>query len=168
MGALSRLLALSALIATPTVFLCAFLYSRWSTKWSLVLMTGLMALGLALVLYIKTAQGQALSPILPVALLIVGSNGVLAIVLPYAAENYPLRVRGRGTGWVAGCSKFGGLFAQFLAIMAAAPAVGPAAGLIMLPTVLAMVLIGRFGTETRGRDLRDLEADLAPVRSGGG
>jgi putative MFS transporter len=170
MGALSRLLALSALIAAPTVFLCAFLYSRWSTKWSLVLMTGIMAVGLALVLHIETAQGQTLSPILPVALLIIGSNGVLAIVLPYAAESYPLRVRGRGTGWVAACSKFGGLLAQSLAIMAMAPAVGPAAGLIMIPTLLAMVLIGWFGAETRGRDLRELEADppaLPAVAEGG-
>jgi putative MFS transporter len=171
MEALSRLLALSALIAAPTVFLSACLYSRWSTKWSLVLMIGIMALGLALVLHIETTQGPSLSPILPMALLIVGSNGVLAIVLPYAAESYPLRVRGRGAGWVAACSKFGGLLAQLLAIMAAAPAVGPAAGLIMVPTLLAMVLIAWFGAETRGRDLRDLEAApsplLAAARSGG-
>jgi putative MFS transporter len=159
MGALSGLLALSAMIAAPTVFLCAFLYSRWSTKWSLVLMTGLMTAGLALVLYIETAKGAALSPVLPVALLIVGSNGVLAVVLPYTAESYPLRVRGRATGWVAGCSKFGGLIAQVLAIFAAAPAVGIAAGLIMIPAVLAMALIARFGSETRGRDLRELETN---------
>ena len=30
------LLAKSALIAFPTAFVCALLYSRWSTKWSLV------------------------------------------------------------------------------------------------------------------------------------
>jgi len=167
MHALSRLLALSALIAAPTVFLCAFLYSRWSTKWSLVLMIGVMALGLGLVLHIETTQDPTLSPILPVALLIVGSNGVLAIVLPYSAESYPLRVRGRGAGWVAACSKFGGLLAQLLAIMAAAPAVGPAAGLILVPTLLAMVLIGRFGTETRGRDLRELETGLSALPAAG-
>jgi putative MFS transporter len=163
MGALSRLLALSALIAAPTVFLCAFLYSRWSAKWSLVLMIGTMALGLALVLQIETATTRALSPILPVALLIVGSNGVLAILLPYTAESYPLRVRGRGAGWVASCSKFGGLIAQLLAILALAPAVGAAAGLIIIPTLLAMALIARFGAETRGRDLRELEAPRAVV-----
>jgi putative MFS transporter len=159
MHAIGRLLALSAVIAAPTVFICALIYSRWSTKWSLVLMLGLMAAGLALVLQLETATGPALSPILPVALLIVGSNGVLAIVLPYTAESYPLRVRGRATGWVAGCSKFGGLIAQGLTILAIAPAVGAAAGLIMIPTVLAMVLIGRFGRETRGHDLRELEVD---------
>ncbi|MDB5417905.1 MAG: major facilitator superfamily 1 [Phenylobacterium sp.] len=158
MGALSRLLAFSALIAAPTVFLCAFIYSRWSTKWSLIAMIGTMALGLALVLRMLTASGPTISPILPVALLIVGSNGVLAILLPYTAESYPLRVRGRATGWVAGCSKFGGLLAQLLSMLVVVPAVGVAAGLIMIPTLLAMGLVARFGTETRGRDLRELEA----------
>jgi putative MFS transporter len=165
-GALSKLLALSAVIAAPTVFLCAWLYSRWSTKWSLVGMTGLMAAGLGLVLLMEMPHGLHISPVWPVALMIVGSNGVLAIVLPYTAESYPLRVRGRATGWVAGCSKFGGLAAQALSIFAVAPAVGAAAGLIMIPTVLSMGLIARFGAETRGRDLRELETD-STARGGG-
>ena len=38
-GVSSRLLAESALIAFPTVFIVAYLYSRWSTKWSVVLGT---------------------------------------------------------------------------------------------------------------------------------
>ncbi|HWE45022.1 MAG TPA: MFS transporter [Caulobacteraceae bacterium] len=162
MGALSRVLALSALIAAPTVFLCAFLYSRWSTKWSLVAMIALMALGLVLVLQLEASGGHGVSAVAPVALLIVGSNGVLAILLPYTAENYPVRVRGRAAGWVAACSKFGGLIAQGLAVFAIAPAVGVAAGLIIIPTILALLLIARFGAETRGRDLRELEDSAAP------
>jgi putative MFS transporter len=158
MGALSQVLALSALIATPTVFLCAFLYSRWSTKWSLIAMLAVMGVGLALVLQLE-AGGSGLGPVVPVALLIVGSNGVLSILLPYTAENYPVLVRGRATGWVAACSKFGGLIAQALAIAAAAPAVGVAAGLVMIPAVLAMAMVARFGAETRGRDLRELERE---------
>jgi hypothetical protein len=47
------------------------------------------------------------SPVLPVALLIVGINGIIAILLPYTAESFPLRVRGRATGWVAACTKGG-------------------------------------------------------------
>src|SRR6185369_3222350 len=35
-GPMSELLAESALIAFPTVFIVAYLYSRWSTKWSVV------------------------------------------------------------------------------------------------------------------------------------
>jgi len=159
MGVSSKLLAESALIAFPTVFLCTFLYSRWSTKGSLALMTAVTLAGLAGVLMLE--QHGGVSPVLPVALLIVGSNGLLAILLPYASESYPLRVRGRATGWVAGCTKAGGVMAQALSITALAPPLGAAAVMIMAPIALALVLILRFGAETRGMDLRDLERDGA-------
>jgi putative MFS transporter len=79
------------------------------------------------------------------------------MLLPYTSENYPVRVRGRATGWVAGCSKIGGLAAQALSALALVPAIGFAAALIAVPTILAMLLILKFGRETRGRDLRELE-----------
>ena len=61
------------------------------------------------------------------------------------------------TGWVAACTKAGGVVAQFLAILALVPALGVSAILIMIPTALALVLLIWFGKETRGRDLRDLD-----------
>jgi putative MFS transporter len=160
----STLLAKSALISFPTVFLCAFLYSRWSTKWSLVTMIAITMVGLGLVVHLEVA-GHG-SPVLPVSLLIVGSNGILAILLPYAAESFPLNVRGRATGWVAACTKAGGVGAQGLAITALVPSMGSAAIAIMLPTTLALALIARFGRETRGTDLRDLDVDSAPFGRG--
>lgn len=152
----SKLLAQSALIACPTVFLCALIYSKWSTKWSLVTMLGITLAGLILVLRLELA-GHG-SPVLPVALLIVGSNGILAILLPYAAESFPLRVRGRATGWVAACTKGGGVAAQALSITALAPAMGAAAAMIIAPTLAALGLVAWFGRETRGGDLRSLDA----------
>ena len=156
-GVSSRLLAESALIAFPTVFVAALLYSRWSTKWSLATMVAVTLAGLLLVLRLELA-GEG-SPVLPVALLIVGTNGIIAIVLPYAAESFPLRVRGRATGWVAACTKAGGLFAQGLTIGGVALSMGTAAGLIMVPTLVSLALVAWFGRETRGRDLRELDAD---------
>lgn len=150
------LLAKSALIAFPTVFLCAFLYGRWSTKWALVTMIAITIAGLGLVLRLELA-GRG-SPVLPVSLLIVGSNGLLAILLPYAAECFPLRVRARATGWVAACTKAGGVGAQGLAIAALVPGMGAATVAVMLPTTLALGLIALFGRETRGTDLRHLDA----------
>jgi len=97
------------------------------------------------------------SPVLPVALLIVGSNGILAILLPYAAESFPLRVRGRATGWVAACTKGGGVGAQALSITALIPTMGWAAAMIMAPTLAALGLVAWFGRETQGGDLRDLD-----------
>jgi putative MFS transporter len=155
----SKLLAESALIAFPTVFVAALMYSRWSTKWSLVSMIGVTLLGLAGVLRLEFAGVG--SPVLPVALLIVGSNGIIAILLPYTAESFPLRVRGRATGWVAACTKGGGVAAQALSITALVPAMGVTAGLIIVPTALALGLCAWFGRETRGRDLRLLDDAVA-------
>lgn len=152
-GVSSQLLAKSTLIALPTVFVCAFLYSRWSTKWSMAVMIAVSALGVAGVLTI----GPGVSPVLPVALMIIGSNGLLAILLPYTAESFPLRIRGRATGWVAACSKSGGLIAQLLGILAAVPPLRIAALMILAPLALTLALVAWFGTETRGRDLRELE-----------
>lgn len=155
----SKLLAESALIAFPTVFVAALMYSRWSTKWSLVTMIGVTLLGLVGVLRLELAGIG--SPVLPVALLIVGSNGIIAILLPYTAESFPLRVRGRATGWVAACTKGGGVAAQALSITALVPAVGVTAGLIIVPTALALGLCAWFGRETKGRDLRLLDDAVA-------
>lgn len=151
----SRLLAESALIAFPTVFVAAFLYSRWSSKWALVAMIGITLAGLLLVLQLEAAGVG--SPVLPVGLLIVGSNGIIAILLPYAAESVPLGVRGKATGWIAACSKGGGLLAQSLSIAGHVPAMGVVAGVIMVPAAASLVLVAIFGRETRGLDLRNLE-----------
>ena len=153
----SRLLAESALIAFPTVFLVAYFYSKWSTKWSVVGSIAVTVAGLAGVLWLEFAGTG--SPVLPVALLIVGTNGLIAMLLPYAAESFPLRIRGRTTGTVAACTKAGGMIAQFLAILALVPPLDVVSLIIIVPTVLALILVVRFGKETRGRDLRDLDPD---------
>jgi putative MFS transporter len=156
-GLSSRLLAESALIAFPTVFIVAWLYSRWSTKWSVVASLAVTLAGLAGVLWLElTSAGN---PVLPVALLIIGTNALIAMVLPYAAESFPLRIRGRTTGVVAACTKAGGMFAQLLAILALVPAMGVVSIVIMVPTAAALILIAWFGKETRGRDLRELDPD---------
>jgi putative MFS transporter len=156
-GLSSRLLAESALIAFPTVFIVAWLYSRWSTKWSVVASLAVTLAGLAGVLWLElTGAG---SPVLPVALLIIGTNALIAMVLPYAAESFPLRIRGRTTGVVAACTKAGGMFAQLLAILALVPPLAIVSLAIMVPTAAALVLVAWFGKETRGRDLRELDPD---------
>ena len=153
----SKLLAQSALIAFPTVFIVAYLYSKFSTKWSVVGSLVVVVAGLAGVLWLEfTGTG---SPVLPVALLIVGTNALIAMLLPYAAESFPMRIRGRTTGTVAACTKAGGMFAQFLAILALVPALKFVSLVIIVPTMAALGLVAWFGKETRGRDLRDLDPD---------
>jgi MFS transporter, putative metabolite:H+ symporter len=158
-GLASGIIARSTLIAAPTVLIATYLYSRWSTKYALLTAMMIMALGLAAVLLRADATIAWLNnPIFSLSLLIVGSTAVISILLPYAAENYPVKVRGRATGWVAGWSKIGGLIAQGLSVLALVPALGVAAAIVAVPAVIALVLIGVAGRETRGRDLRELES----------
>jgi putative MFS transporter len=157
-GLASAIIARSALLAAPTIVISSYLYSRWSTKWALMSSIALTILGLLAAMLRGFGTLPVLSnPIVPVCLLIVGSSGVISMLLPYAAENYPLRVRGRATGWVAGWSKVGGVLAQVLSVMGLVPALGAAAALVAVPAALSLALIGLFGRETRGRDLRELE-----------
>lgn len=151
-------IARSTLIAAPTVLITTYLYSTWSTKYSLLTAIGVTVVGLIAILLRGVGTFSFLSnPIVPLSLLIVGSTAVISILLPYAAESYPIRVRGRATGWVAGWSKIGGLIAQGLGALALVPALGPAAAIVALPAMTSLVLIAVGGRETRGRDLRELE-----------
>lgn len=159
MGVAAAILARSSLIAVPVVAVAAVLYSRWSTKGSLLVMTAVTALGLLALLLRQMGVPAASNPVVALTLLIVGSTGVISILLPYTAESYPLRIRGRATGWVAGCSKVGGLFCQGLSVLALVPAIGAAALEIAIPVLLGLALIALYGHETRGRDLRVLEVD---------
>ncbi|WP_454716391.1 MFS transporter [Caulobacter segnis] len=155
--AASSLIAKSTLIAAPTVAVSVWLYSTWSTRGALALMLGLTALGLFGLLLRSLGVAALANPIAPLALLIVGSSGVISIILPYTAENFPLRIRGRASGWIAGCSKLGGLLAQGLSVAALAPPLGVAAAIVGGLTVLSLGLVMTLGRETRGRDLRALE-----------
>jgi MFS transporter, putative metabolite:H+ symporter len=158
-GVASTVIARSTLIAAPTIVVSAYLYSVWSTKLSLVVAIGITSLGLLAILLRGTGTLPILTnPLMPLSLLIVGSSAMISILLPYATENYRIRVRGRATGWVAGWSKIGGLIAQGMSALALVPALGVAAAVISIPAVLSLALIWIFGRETQGRDLRDLES----------
>lgn len=153
----SKLLAESALLACPTIFLAALSYSLWSSKWSIAASIFVAIIGLVGILQLELFVHR--SPVLPVALLIVGTNALIAMLLPYAAESFPLRIRGRTTGVVAACSKAGGMIAQLLAILSLVPSLALVASAIVVPSVGALILLAKFGTETRARDLRDLDPD---------
>ncbi len=144
------LLAQSALLALPTSIITAALYARWSTRGTLILMCLLTACGLAgFALPIK-------DPLLIIAVLMIGANGIIAVLLPYSAESYPLRIRGRGTGFVAGSSKFGGIVVQLVTMAAAVPPLATAAIVLALPVLASAAVVGRFGRETKGRRLDEV------------
>jgi putative MFS transporter len=156
-AASSALIAKSTLIAAPTVLITTWLYSAWSTKWSLVTLIAVTALGLFGLALRDSGVALLANPLPPLTLVILGSCGVISILLPYTAENYPLRVRGRATGWVAGCSKLGGLLAQGLSVAGVIPVFAAAIMVISIPATLSLLLLAMYGHETRGVDLRLLD-----------
>jgi MFS transporter, putative metabolite:H+ symporter len=162
-AAASALIAKSTLIAAPIILISTLLYSRWSTKGCLIVMLATTVVGLFGVMLRFEAHMAFGSTILEVVLIIVGSSGVIAVLLPYASENYPVRMRGRATGWVAGCSKIGGLFAQALSVVGLAPSIAVAAAAAGVPALIALILVARYGRETRLRDLRELESTDLPA-----
>ena len=153
----SSLLAASATIAIPTVFMAAILYSRWSAKGALLLSIAITGLGLVGLVLLEANSDADASPVWPIALLIVGINGLIAMLLPFAAESYPIAIRGRAVGWIAACTKGGGLAAQLLSLLGLVPTLFVASAVILLPIVAAFALVARYCIETRDRDLRELE-----------
>lgn len=149
----SKLLAASAFLTLPTVLAAAWLYGRWTSKGALLGAMALAAVGLGGVLLVQGSGGGAPAWLASTTLLVIGSNAILAMLLPYAAESYPAATRGRAVGWIAACSKLGGPLAQGLTLLGLVPALGAAAVVTGGTTVAALGLIGRFCVETRNREL---------------
>lgn len=157
-GLASGILASSALIALPTIAIAAWTYSSISSKWTLV---GTIAVTFAgLIGALLPANILSWPPLLiaVIAMLIVGTNGTIAVLLPYSAENYPLGIRGRATGLIAGASKFGGVAVQGFALAGFIPTLVGAAAALVAPMALSAGLVAWAGRETRGRSLRELES----------
>ncbi len=155
----SGILARSSLLALPTIVVAAWFYARVSSKWTLVATVIITLLGLLGALV--PAALLAWEPLLVavIALLIVGTNGTIAVLLPYTAENYPLGMRGRATGLVAGSSKVGGVAVQVTAFTGFIPTLVGASIALFVPTAISAAMIAWAGRETRGRSLRALEAE---------
>ena len=158
----SGIIASSALLALPTIMAVAWLYSRWSSKWTLVLTIAVTFAGLLGALLPADVLSRPIVLIAIVALLIVGANGMIAVLLPYTAEAYPLAVRGRATGLVAASSKFGGVAVQAFALIGVIPTLVGAGAALLLPTLASALLIAGTGKETSGRRLPELEDSKEP------
>lgn len=154
----SGIIASSALIALPTIAIAAWTYSKVSSKWTLVATIVVSLVGLMGALL--PAQVLAWPPLLiaVIAMLIIGTNGMIAVLLPYSAENYPLGIRGRATGLIAGASKFGGVTVQGFALAGFIPTLVGAAAALVAPMALSAGMVAWAGRETRGRSLRELES----------
>lgn len=166
-GAASALLALSAVLALPGIALVIWLYHRWSSIKALVLFIALTAATLLVFFGLGVAGiRSAAAMTLTTALLLVSSSGVIAMLIPYAAEIYPVQLRGTGSGLVAASSKFGGILGAACGVIGLLGHFALSALLIAVPMAVAAIMLFRSGVETRGRRLEDIQATLAAGRPG--
>ena len=157
----SALLARSALLALPGIAVVIWLYHRWSSFKALVSFTGLTVLALLgfALLGALDLRSTALTTLATVTLL-VAVSGVIAMLIPYAAEIYPVQWRGSGSGLVAGSSKLGGILGAGLALLGFFDHFVLSALVISLPMALSAVWLWRSGVETRGIGLEAIQRAL--------
>ena len=161
-AATSRLLAWSAVLALPGIAVVVWLYHRWSSIRALVMFIALSTLSLlafaAMGWWHVTSQAATVAA--TVALL-VSVSGVIAMLIPYAAEIYPVHLRATGSGLIAASSKLGGILGAGLGVFKFFDAFALSALLIAVPMAVSAVMLWRAGIDTRGRSLEEIQRALA-------
>lgn len=160
-GQANAVITKSAFFALPGVLLVIWLYHSWSSINTLllfILLTALSLFSFCLFDWLDSRSVTLLS--VSIALLLVSSSGVIAMLIPYAAEIYPVHLRGTGSGVVAASSKFGGILGALLGVLGLFDQMALSAMVIMLALVIAAFLLQRFGIDTRGIRLEDMHTAL--------
>ena len=163
-GHVTDILAKAALFSIPGAVLMSWLYGRWSSRGTLIVVAGLTAAALGA--FVAEPRYVARHTVLLTALLVallISMWAMISVLAPYGAEVYPTHMRAVGSGVVAGASKFGGVLALGLSVFSVAPpGLSGAALVAAVPAGLAALLLLTFGIETRGRGLEEIsDAQLA-------
>lgn len=160
-SAVSTLLAKSALLALPGIALVILLYQRWSSVKALMLFIAATAGALLFfgVLAAGGLQSNALT-MFATATLLVAVSGVIAMLIPYAAEIYPVQLRGSGSGLIAASSKLGGILAAALALASFFDHFALSAVAVAVPMLASVAMLWRHGVETRGVGLEDIQREI--------
>jgi putative MFS transporter len=165
--ATSAVLAGSAVLAVPGIGVVVWLYHRWSAIKTLVLFIGLSALSLLAFCALAALELHSAAAVTSATVaLLISTSGVIAMLIPYAAEIYPVHFRGTGAGLIAASSKFGGIVGAGLGVAGFFEHFVLSAVLIAVPLTLAGAMLLRRGIETRGHRLEDIQATLARSAAG--
>jgi putative MFS transporter len=155
----------AAIIGFPFCIPVALLYHWWGSKRTILLLTGLIAAGLAAFVLLGdrvTSNHGLLDALLVVPLC--GVNILNAVLAAYTAEVYPTAVRARGSGVSAGATKAGGVVILCLVLIAfAAPSIRMTAVLGVVPMAVAIIALTAFGPETRHRRLEEITERLSAL-----
>lgn len=164
-SAASALLARSALLSLPGIAIVVWMYHRWSSIGALVVFVVLTALSLLAFLAMDLSGGHgSTATICATAALLVSVSGVIAMLIPYATEIFPVHLRGTGSGVVAASSKFGGILGAGLGVSGFFSHVALSAGVLAVTVLLSAWLLRRNGIETRGHGLEAIQLAI----TGGG
>lgn len=156
--AASLLMAQSALLAIPGIAVVVWLYQRWSSFKSLVLFVLLVVLALFAFAVIEVAGVRAQAAMIAAtALLLIAISGVIAMMIPYAAEIYPVHLRGTGSGLIAAGSKAGGILGATLGVAGLFDSFALLAVVIAIPMAVSGVMLWRGGIETSGYELESIQ-----------
>ncbi|MDQ3640143.1 MAG: MFS transporter [Actinomycetota bacterium] len=161
----------SALLGLPATFVIAWLYGFWSSKKTMIVLGLITAVSLAgfVILGDRVADNRTRLDLLLI-LPITGISSILAVLVAYASETFPTRIRSRGTGLAAGASKLGGVVIIALVVAGAtAPSISMTALIGAIPLTLGAVAMAIYGVETRRRQLEEITAEeLSLSRASGG
>ncbi|WP_276321889.1 MFS transporter [Burkholderia stabilis] len=163
------LLTNSAVLAFPGTAIAIWLYHRWSSIKALVLFIVLTSAALLTFFLLDLLHVRSTTAIaLVTAAMLMGSSGIISMLIPYAAEVYPTHSRGTGTGLIAASSKLGGVLGACLVALGGGKLDQLFASpiLVTVPLIVAAMLLVRYGVETRGRSLEDVNDTFAIVDRG--
>lgn len=162
----TALLARSAILAMPGIGVVIWLYHSWSSIKALVLFIALTTASLlAFVVMGLLGIHASAAMVIATAALLVSASGVIAMLIPYATEIYPVSLRGTGSGIIAGCSKFGGILGALFGVLGLFGNLTLSALLIAVPMAVSAVMLLRSGVDTRGRRLEDIQGAMITKRS---
>ena len=155
----------SALLGLPLTVIVALLYGFWNSRRTIILLSVLTAA--AVIVFAVSGTALVHNGFLLAALLVIplsGISSIAAVVVAYAAEIYPTRVRSRGTGWVAGMTKAGGVLVLAILLGATASPSNLLTALIgSVPLLLAVAVFVRSAPDTHQRRLEEIVATAGEV-----
>jgi putative MFS transporter len=156
-----RILRDSAILGFPATFLIAWMYGFWSSKKTLIVL-GLVT-AVSLFGFVLLGDSIRNDRTLLYALLVVpitGISSIQAVLVAYASEVFPTRVRSRATGLGAGATKLGGVGIITLVLYAfATPSITVTSLIGAVPMALGALAVAVFGVETRNRRLEEITAE---------
>lgn len=161
-GATGTLLRNSALIGWPFTFAAAWLYAFWSSRKTILILTLLTLASLAsFIIFGNSVTSNKTVFLLLLAVPILATGLVVAVLGAYSSEVYPTLIRARGGGLAAGASKAGGvLVIAMVTASIASPSMRATALAGVVPLLLALAAVIFYATETRKRKLEEISADL--------